>query len=912
MIKIKESGAWDSIGTPDQGTATQAGPGVILEGSTWTNYPIRVMNGGPQLVEQDGYILYAQFTMPAVYGNNSRIQLVQISPKGEVVSFLFEESNGEFNGAQGDDHRLPSINYTKDGRIVVFVEKGKNGDSTFQGDGNHNTPIVIWASKKPYDVQGIQYVTEIPGEYQHSYLYNYRVNKKFMVYARGLRIFSGGTQRTWGLDLIEIDDQWTSFKIRPMMYGIKTERVYPWRNIIANDQKPVYSYTFREESLNKFFLPGVIFGNNVLGQESEIGTIDGSTMVDTKRGALSSTLLKGRFCPTPEASREVSNTYSVAAPLIRHGIWLQDGSFLAIYDFFAEDANTRFTVDNKLIRFFPNGDVVRYNFRTRVFPDAANRRVAMEPGIAFVWQMPSGWIHAWELTYIEGNQRYIQWRSKDLVEWKFVKNHLIEGLSPETFGKIMIAPCTDGQCLMMAEAEPLGDSFAIGPPKPVYIEKVYDLGYSNYSIQTEISGTLFNGINQYVKYDTGSGISGFFGKTTITATAQLDQVPGTVVLWAHGIGAYRVYIGTGTIFINSFNTEIPFPIGNPVNIAVDFDNNGDGLELRLEGVTVWTGTAPANVPGNTFFTVGARENLGVPGLFFPGRIWNVEILGYLKWNGLSGQSSQWEDSGFTYSVSSPSETLLSDTPQGSPVGRGFPAIGLELTSDGYLTCVNYGLDISPPFTGQIPSIVKVSPTDFSVVDSETDISLLVTASTPGVQGITQAFDGSYFIVEGTNGIIRRLNPTLTAEISSFNLADSNGIAHDNSSKTLWILSVSGVLRQVDYSGNILGTYGLYQTGLNNFDHLTLDKVNSILWLSQGDVSFAKIVPFNVKTKGFGTPINLQNPFTSYIEGIAFSADKTRLYVSSDAGLKDIAENNTIQEYIFTSTPGARNGTLINF
>jgi len=436
----------------------------------------------------------------------------------------------------------------------------------------------------------------------------------------------------------------------------------------------------------------------------------------------------------------------------------------------------------------------------------------------------------------------------------------------------------------------------------------FPLAVTGFFRKDELIGTFFNGVDQYVSYDTGSSSTAFFGKVTIRAKVYRPSgISATQIIWVHGDAAYRLYLNTSNeLLINTTNTSIFIPTDEIVDIAVDYNEDGDAVAMRFNGVEEWTGSAPANATTETEFVVGARISGGSPSLFFEGNIWDVEIPGYLKWSGLSSAQGDWNDSGFVYSASNPAQTTLSDSPQGSPAGRGFPAIGIELTSDGYFTCTNYGLDLVPPFTGQNPSIVKVDPLNISGVISEVDVSSLLSTD-PGIQGITEAPDGSYFIVEGGGGIVRRLNSSLNSQISSFSLADVNGIAHDPSSNNLWILSTDGSLRLVDYSGTVLEDYEV-QEDSNFYDHLTIDSDN-ILWLSEGDTSYAKVIPFHLDNRAFGIPVDLQNPLTNHIEGITFSADGSTLYIAHDHGLKDVAENNTIQQYEFSRSMGSRNATL---
>jgi hypothetical protein len=79
-------------------------------------------------------------------------------------------------------------------------------------------------------------------------------------------------------------------------------------------------------------------------------------------------------------------------------------------------------------------------------------------------------------------------------------------------------------------------------------------------------------------------------------------------------------------------------------MEIDFDASGNGKVVRLNGSSVWTGTAAFFSNTNGRFRVGTRD-AGTAGLFFNGWIASVSITGSyaLSWLGTGTADADWLD-----------------------------------------------------------------------------------------------------------------------------------------------------------------------------------------------------------------------------------------------------------------------------
>jgi hypothetical protein len=110
--------------------------------------------------------------------------------------------------------------------------------------------------------------------------------------------------------------------------------------------------------------------------------------------------------------------------------------------------------------------------------------------------------------------------------------------------------------------------------------------------------------------------------------------------------AYRCYVNSvGNIGVNSTLTSADLTEGYH-EIAVEFNTEGIGVAVAIDGVISWTGVAsPAGQTSNGFY-IGARDNSGI-GLFWKGLIYDFSITGSsvknFSLNGYGNTDADWID-----------------------------------------------------------------------------------------------------------------------------------------------------------------------------------------------------------------------------------------------------------------------------
>jgi len=152
----------------------------------------------------------------------------------------------------------------------------------------------------------------------------------------------------------------------------------------------------------------------------------------------------------------------------------------------------------------------------------------------------------------------------------------------------------------------------------------------------------FDGTDDYITVSGMTAAGDYFGACTIQAEIYLDTPSGTNCVWSLGGAAYRLTTFSNKWYINNTNTAVS-TTGGKQTVAVDFDASGQGTELRINGITVWTGTVAAST-ATTLFYVGARDG----GLdTFQGLIYDFSITGSavknFAFNGYGNTNADWTD-----------------------------------------------------------------------------------------------------------------------------------------------------------------------------------------------------------------------------------------------------------------------------
>jgi len=135
----------------------------------------------------------------------------------------------------------------------------------------------------------------------------------------------------------------------------------------------------------------------------------------------------------------------------------------------------------------------------------------------------------------------------------------------------------------------------------------------------------FAGDDDFVEVTGMTASASYFGACTISATIYVADTTATRVVWALGSGSYRTYIGgAGDWILGTTNTLVSAGLGEQT-ISVDYNSSGAAINFKINGVSVWTGSAAGASPSTSFY-IGARDSGGATN-FFKGLIYDFAITG---------------------------------------------------------------------------------------------------------------------------------------------------------------------------------------------------------------------------------------------------------------------------------------------
>ena len=152
-------------------------------------------------------------------------------------------------------------------------------------------------------------------------------------------------------------------------------------------------------------------------------------------------------------------------------------------------------------------------------------------------------------------------------------------------------------------------------------------------IKRNSNARAFNGVDQYAEWDTGNADGDGFGAVTISAWVYSDAsaLGSYRAIWSKGFTAYNISTDNShELEVNAnVGTGYTLPTNEWVLVAVDYNANGEGVELRINGVTKWNGNAAAgDTKGLNGFGLAARLFSSTTRLnFHPCSIANVQITG---------------------------------------------------------------------------------------------------------------------------------------------------------------------------------------------------------------------------------------------------------------------------------------------
>ncbi len=231
---------------------------------------------------------------------------------------------------------------------------------------------------------------------------------------------------------------------------------------------------------------------------------------------------------------------------------------------------------------------------------------------------------------------------------------------------------------------------------------------------------------------------------------------------------------------------------------------------------------------------------------------------------------------------------------GSDLGKGITGTGLayDATNDSFWIANHGQAQASDPYT---PSVMNVSK------DGATKISELVfTTQFPAMQSIqgiaVDTSDNTLWIASKVENLIRHVSKT-GADLGAIAVdANPNGLAYDGSNDTLLVLYDNAQVKRYDASS---GAYieTVVTLSIPNIDHLYLDEVNNILWVSRGiNGESSGVVAYNIDNGVTSNQISLPN--STEIEGIYL--DGSRLFVMNN-GYFHSGTLNQLQNYPFDNS-----------
>lgn len=116
-----------------------------------------------------------------------------------------------------------------------------------------------------------------------------------------------------------------------------------------------------------------------------------------------------------------------------------------------------------------------------------------------------------------------------------------------------------------------------------------------------------------------------FGACTIFSTVYLFSDYTTAPVHTFNTNSYKVAPNSGVWEINDVNTSIPIITNKWLYIEADYDENGNGIELRVSDgniLNTWTGNAVPDASGNGGFIIGGMYDSTV---YFKGKMKGVSI-----------------------------------------------------------------------------------------------------------------------------------------------------------------------------------------------------------------------------------------------------------------------------------------------
>jgi len=251
--------------------------------------------------------------------------------------------------------------------------------------------------------------------------------------------------------------------------------------------------------------------------------------------------------------------------------------------------------------------------------------------------------------------------------------------------------------------------------------------------------------------------------------------------------------------------------------------------------------------------------------------------------------------GAYYSYGAIVSQLLPDG-AGSDTGKGITCTGLakdDVTDSFWIA--NHGQATgTDPYTPSLMNVSKDGATEISEIEL---ISLF--PAMESVQGVAiDTTDSTLWFISTAENLVRHITK-VGSDLGSFSVdAGANGLAYDSNDDSLLVLYSNRQIKRYSASTGALIETVVTLSTLSNVDHLYLDTVKNILWVSHGASGYpGRVSAYSIDDDVLSDPLRL--PEADAIEGIYL--DGSFLYVASD-GYFHNGTLNQLHTYAFSSLP----------
>ncbi|MGN7438332.1 MAG: hypothetical protein ACTHOO_06760 [Alcanivorax sp.] len=233
---------------------------------------------------------------------------------------------------------------------------------------------------------------------------------------------------------------------------------------------------------------------------------------------------------------------------------------------------------------------------------------------------------------------------------------------------------------------------------------------------------------------------------------------------------------------------------------------------------------------------------------------------------------------------------------GSETGKGITCTGLakDDAADSFWIANHGQATGSHPYTPSLMNVTKDGATEISEIEL-----IPLFPAMQSVQGLAvDTSDSTLWFVSTAESLVRHITKA-GASIGSFSVdSGANGLAYDSNDDSLLVLYSNRQIKRYSASTGVLIETVTTLSTLSNVDHLYLDTVKNIVWVSHGSSAKpGRVSAYSIDDDVLSDPVRL--PESDAIEGIYL--DGEALYVVSD-GYFHNGTLNKMHTYDFSSLP----------